>query len=441
MTEKWLGGSKLFNTLYLVFVFIFFLPNIAFAYLDPGTGNALVYIVLSFLGALIFSLKGVFYAIIGRNDDSKDVKRNYDIVIFSEGKNYWNTFKPIVEALIKRKQSFTYYTMDFRDPCLGIDNQYINNKYIGKGNVALAKIGNLKTDLLLATTPNIGTPGYPIPRSKKIKKLIHVFHAIDGIAYYQKFSLDCYDAIMLVGKFEIPIIRKLEELRNLPAKELVPAGLPYLDVIAGKMQDTGTNTVKKEKKTILVAPSWGSKSCLVNYGDGFIKKLAEAHYRVIVRPHPQSMIAEKELITNMQHDLAKYTNVIWDFAVDGSKSMSEADLLVSDTSAIRFDFAVLYQKPVLTLEMPLPDPEKYELSDLKVAWDEQAINEIGQRLSKTEIGNIAEVVNNILQDNQGYDLAAFRANNIYNWEKSGDAIAEYLITKNQEYQQQRVEKA
>ena len=118
-----------------------------------------------------------------------------------------------MEKLLEKDQPFTYYTMDIEDPCLTIANRLMDNRYIGDGNMAYSKIGHLSADVVLATTPNIGTKGYPIPRSKKIKKLVHVFHAFDDLATYYKGSLDHYDAVLLVGEFETPLIRKLEELR------------------------------------------------------------------------------------------------------------------------------------------------------------------------------------------------------------------------------------
>ena len=223
-----------FLTVYIIFVICFFVPSTAFAYLDPGTGNALIYVLLSLGGAVIYVAKNAYYKFTGNskkmNKTIADSEKNAvgfdsdnNIVLFNEGRIYWNTFKPVVEALIKKQVRFSYYTMDVDDPCLLIDNSYMHNKYIGKGYFAFHKIGNLKANVVLSTTPNIGTKGFPVPRSNGIKTLVHVFHAFDDLTCYHKGSLDNYDAVMLVGPFEIPILRKLEQLRELPEKELYPA--------------------------------------------------------------------------------------------------------------------------------------------------------------------------------------------------------------------------
>ena len=93
--------------------------------------------VLSFFGAVVFTLKGLFYKLLGKKDlleNEQALEENQNnIVIFNEVKMYWNTFRPIVEALIKKHVIFSYYTMDINDPCLEIDEPNMNNRYIGNG--------------------------------------------------------------------------------------------------------------------------------------------------------------------------------------------------------------------------------------------------------------------------------------------------------------------
>ena len=52
-----------FLTVYIIFVICFFVPSTAFAYLDPGTGNALIYVLLSLGGAVIYVAKNAYYKI------------------------------------------------------------------------------------------------------------------------------------------------------------------------------------------------------------------------------------------------------------------------------------------------------------------------------------------------------------------------------------------
>ena len=430
--------------LYIFLIICFYVPSIAYAYLDPGTGNALIYVALSLLGAVFYFVKGFFYKVIKRKEeqggtleDSKNSESHHSIVIFNEGKAYWNTFKPIVEKLLEKNQPFTYYTMDIEDPCLTIANRLMDNRYIGDGNMAYSKIGHLSADIVLATTPNIGTKGYPIPRSKKIKKLVHVFHAFDDLATYYKGSLDYYDAVLLVGEFEIPLIRKLEELRNLPAKELVPAGLPYMDELLKKAKQNSDVAVNKSEKpsnnpeavTVLLAPSWGEKGFLKTLGTDFIEQLAEKKFNLILRPHPQSLKVEAKLIRSIENKLKKYVNLKWDFNPDGTDSLKTADILISDTSAVRLDFALVYHKPFITIPSVFSQEamQRFEIADLGFSWIEENIKAIGYTLQEGEIDRLDEVILNVLKEKSNTDILEFRDKHIYNLDNSGEVIAGYLI--------------
>lgn len=408
----------------------FFLPCTAYAYLDPGTGNALVYVVMSFIGAAAFSLKGMAYRVLGKSVDNDTLSGDYsrnNIVIFSEGKMYWYTFKPVVEALIARKIHFDYYTMDIYDPCLEIDNIYCHNKYIGKGNRAYVKVGTLQANVVLATTPNIGTEGFPIPRSSDIRKLVHVFHAFSDMTVYHIGSLDNYDAVLMVGEFERSIIRKLEKARNLPLKELVPAGLPYMDELAKEKNTKYSTDSKNGRPTVLVAPSWSKKGCLMEYGTEFIVDIARAGYNVIVRPHPQSLKVEKELIRKAVEILSCFKNVVWDYDVDGSASMSVADIMISDASYVRLDFLLLYNKPVITLEIPFESMDIFERAYIGESWIENKMAELGAVLNHETIGNIVNEIEKTLSSNKSVSIRQFRNEHLSNFMHSGEVIAGYLI--------------
>lgn len=81
------------------------------AYLDPGSGNALVYLLVSLGGVLVYFLKGTFYKIAslfgGQPTAAADgMPATPDVVIFTEGTAYWYTFKAIAEELAARKVHF-----------------------------------------------------------------------------------------------------------------------------------------------------------------------------------------------------------------------------------------------------------------------------------------------------------------------------------------------
>ena len=257
--------------------------------------------------------------------------------------------------------------------------------------------------------------------------MAHIWHSVCDTGFYHLGALDHYDAALTVGDCFIPSVRLVEEKRCLKPKEILSVGLPYLDELK-KNTLICSEPSKKTKKTILVAPSWGNKNCLLFYGWDFLKQLASEGFNIIIRPHPQSLKVEMEFFQRIKKDVESYKNITFDFEVDGSSSMRKADLLVSDKSSIRFDFAFLYEKPVLTLDIPLKDLSMYEASIIGSLWEESHSDQLGLRLQLDDKDNVVEAVKRALEISPKH-IQTVRNNTIKNWEHSAEAIVDWSIKK------------
>ena len=397
------------------------------AYLDPGSGSALVGTVIAVAGAALFSLKSFAYRLI-RKDNAKEVGESGDspdIAIFSEGRNYWGTFRLVVEELLSRKIHFSYYTMDLHDPALLIDNEYMHSRLFDQRKASsYHRLSHIKAKVLLATTPNIGTEGYPIQRSPDVAKMLHVFHAFADCSAYHVGSLDHYDTVLTVGPHQEKPLREVEKARHLPRKTLIPVGLPYFDDQFLSLKSTSTGA--SDRPTVLIAPSWGAKGCLTEYGIDFVIALAKENYDIIVRPHPQSYIAEPGFIADCQSKTAPFPNVTWDAETVGSASMMKSDILISDTSSIRFDYAFLYGKPVITLDIPREKQTEYEGQFQSEIWTDVAAGRLGRVLNHNNIASLPEVVRDILSTGPT-SVREFRDATISNLGTSAKAIVDVLL--------------
>ena len=425
----------------LACLLILLYPGPAAAYLDPSAGNALVYIAVTAVGVVGYVLKGIFYRVVeiwtGRRRSDEPGRSCQDIAIFSEGKNYWTTFEPIVAALISRGQPFSYFTSDIEDPGLTIRSPLMRGRYLGEGSAAYARLNRIRCRVMLATTPNIGTPGFPLPRPAGVEFLVHVFHAPAGVAYYKKGSLDAYDGVCMVGEYSRPAIRHLERLRGLPEKELVCTGLPYWDVLLKRLSDRdemhgrgedGTETVAK-RRTILLAPSWGQKGFLSCYDPDFIGMLARADFDIILRPHPQSWRTEPALLRRLKRYLSAFDNVTWDEDSDPSHSLLVSDILISDTSAIRMDYAMIYRKPVISLETEIGERDSFEIADLPPECMDSLADKICVPVGRDRIDDIVEVVEEALREGKMQGMEDVRRRYISCFGCAGKQVAEYLVEK------------
>lgn len=424
------------SRLVLLCLFLFAFTRDANAYLDPGSGNAIIYLLLSLAGAFVYYAKSFFYKIVGIIT-GKNVKVDSEekIAIFSEGKNYWLTYKPIVEELISQKISFIYYSMDIHDPALTIDNEYMHSKYIGSNNRAYAKVGALKTRILLTTTPNIGCPEYPLRKPAKVEKLCHVWHSISDSSVYHLGALDYYDVALTVGDWVETPLRQIEKIRKLNKKEIIAVGLPYFDELKKNhdekiacyhnINSSADFNSHSERKVILIAPSWGTKSCLRVYGTDFIKDALEQGFSVIYRPHPQSIKVENDFVQNVCAQFKSYKNFSFDSNPDGTESMMKSDMMISDKSGVRFDYAFLYEKPVLTLDFSSDLLDEYEAILLGRVWGEQESELIGVRLQPKEKDKIMDSIIQTLKF-KGSEIKKLRESVLKNYGSSAEHIVYWI---------------
>lgn len=409
----------------------------AYAYLDPGTGSALVCVLVSIVAAFTYVARSVVYAVKHRlrhSDDATALAENaHDeeegIVLFSEGRDYWLTFKPVIEALIARDCRFRYITMDVEDPALEIDDPRMDSRYIGNGYVAFGRVAATRGAVMLSTTPNIGCADFPIPKPSRVDCLVHVMHGCCDVSYYHKHSLDHYDAVFLINLAMEKSIRHLETLRSLPRKECIVAGTPNLDEICKTVRKReGQNA----RPLILLAPTWGLKGFLRRYGSGFIEALAATgEYDLILRPHPQSWRKEPRFMAGLVEQLKKYPSVTLDKSLSPAETLGRADLLVSDISGIRFEFAFLYKRPVITLKAEGEDDSMFEAVDMDGSWETEAEQRIGGVVGPEEIGDMTAIVKKTLAISIE-KMAAYHDEYVAHLGFSSQVVADWLIAKRDE---------
>ncbi len=420
----------MFKHIFIILVIsIFFTPQTAYAYLDPGSGSALFTSIIAIATAGFYSVKMLYYKLVGK-DVAATTAGQDSLVIFSEGKSYWGSFEPIVQKLIEKKIHFRYVSLDVFDPALTIENEYMHSKLYAKSSAGFGKIAAVKAPLMLATTPNIGSEGYPFPRPKNVKELVHIFHSMTDSSNYRLGSLDFYDSIIMMGEHQAKFLRHVEEVRHIKEKEMVALGLPYLDNLYDKLKSAGLPPVAtKDKKTILIAPSWGSKGCLNYFGTEFVSDLHARGYNIIARLHPHSLLNEPEKVAQWKADLSSLENFAWDEELYSTKAMHEADILISDTSSVRFDFAFLHLKPVITLSIPQDNRPEFESSYHEQTWDVKVAPSLGAVVEKSEISTLSQKISDVLATFDTNTLATIRDENIKNFGDSAENIVTFLQEK------------
>lgn len=319
-------------------------------YIDPGTGSMLFSLAIGICTAAVFAFRVVIVKLRlllsgGKADKVSQNKIPY--LIFSDHKRYWNVFKPICDEFEKRKINLVYYTQSPDDPALNQNYEFVKSEFIGEGNKGFVRMNMLNAGSVLATTPGLDVLQWK--RSKTVDRYIHIPHSLDELSLYRMFGLDFYDAVLCSGKNQVDSIKKLEEIRiNAPKKELLILGSTYMDNAYERVK-TFTRT-KNEVPVVLVAPSWGVNSLLNRFGERLISILIESGFKIIVRPHPQSLTAEKDMLDNLKSKF-EGSPVEWNFDNDNLAVLNRADIMISDFSGVIYDFAFLFGRPVICTKL------------------------------------------------------------------------------------------
>lgn len=365
-------------------------------YIDPGTGSMLFTILIGVLGAAFYSLRMLFIKLRYRLGGGKveELEKKIPLVIFSDGKQYWKVFAPICKELSKRGMAVVYYTMSEDDPALEAKLPGMTAEYIGSDNRAFTKLNFLKANVVFSTTPGLDV--YQWKRSKNVDFYVHIPHAPNDINLYRMFGLDYYDGVLLSGDYQINQIRRLEEIRQLPPKEMELVGIPYMDDMAARLEKEGP--AQAHERTVLLAPSWGDSALFGVYGGKIIEKLLETGYHVIVRPHPQSFKSEKELMDKLMAAYPNSEKLEWNRDSDNFDVLRRSDILISDFSGVIFDFALIYDKPVIYTN-PNFDLSVYDAWwTQEPLWTTTVLPRIGAELTEDKMDSIKELIDTCIED-------------------------------------------
>ncbi len=406
-------------------------------YIDPGTGSMLFTILIGIVTSLMFVWKKLvlrlkFFLHGGRVEASRE---RYPYVIFSDSKRYWNVFQPICEQFEKRQIPLEYLTASPDDPALEQKYEYVHCQFIGENNKAYAKLNMLEAGILLSTTPGLDV--YQWKRSQNVRWYVHTFHAVDEGTGYRMFGMDYYDAVLLSGAFQEKYIRKLEQLRGLPGKELLVVGSTYMDALKEKLDHSPQEKeVGKETKrrTVLLAPSWGESSILTKYGAKILEALTATGYHIIVRPHPQSVISEKTILEPLTKAFPDSDALRWNYDNDNFEVLREADLMITDFSGIIFDYALVFGKPIIYADTSF-DSAPYDAAWIEEPlWRFEVLKDLGVPLKEEDFPRMQEIIDNLLStDWEGCDARERVRSQAWQFiGESAEKTADYMIQKYQE---------
>ena len=296
--------------------------------------------------------------------EKRDYKRFFNIankhlVVYAESGGFYKYFQSTIDWLIAHSNVVVHYVTNdpndavFSHPLAVTEPARIRPYYIGPMKI-IPLMMKMDADIVLMSTPDLNT--YQIKRSYVRKDVEYVYmpHGMSSMTLtFRKGAFDHFDTIFAEGPFQIDEHRATEAVYGLKKKNLIPVGFPYLDLLMA--QAKAHSGEKHDKLRILIGPSHQPDNIIESCLDGLLESIVRDDREVIVRPHPQYVRRSPARIQEM---LVKYKDRIGanlSFETDFSKATSvfDVDILITDWSAIAFEFAFTTNRPVLFIDTPM----------------------------------------------------------------------------------------
>ncbi len=164
-----------------------------------------------------------------------------------------------------------------------------------------------------------------------------------------------------------------------------------------------------------------------------IDELIGTGYKVIIRPHPQTFVSEKDMIEPLMKAYPETDKLKWDRNIDNFDTLNQSDVLISDFSGVILDYALVFDRPVIFAETAFDNGiyDSWWLEERE--WIFETLDKIGICLTSENMKNIKELVEQSLTDNRlKAERDKARAESWANMGKSVESIADYLVEKRKE---------
>jgi YidC/Oxa1 family membrane protein insertase len=353
-------------------------------------------------------------------------KRN--IVFYSESRQDWHHLEPLITYLSNTlSRTVCYVTSDPNDTGLYQNNSNLLGFYIKEGFLQITFFQFLKADVLVLTMEDLQV--FQLKRSINPVHYIFIFHAMGSTHMVNlENSYDHYDTLFCVGEHQKKEIRKREELKQLPSKNLFDYGYSRLDALISENEQRKVNNAVNETLVILIAPTWGDNSILNVCGEQLVKVLLDAGYKVILRPHYQTVKLTPEIVNTILNKYGKHQNFSYVTLMGDTESLFESDLLICDWSSTSIEYGLGLEKPVLYIDVPRrvrnPDYHELEIEPMEVTIR----NEIGAILEPSRLDRAPDVINDLLADPRQFKnkIVELRKRLVFNLGKSAETGAKEI---------------
>ena len=357
---------------------------------------------------------------------------NKHLVFYSEKSGFYKYYERLIKYLLFHSNIIIHYiTSDPDDKIFELAEREdkIKAYYIDEKRL-ITLFMKMDADIVIMTMPDLENFHYKRSYVKKDVEYIYLFHGpTSSHMNMNKGCIDNYDTVFCVGDFHVDEIRRQEQIYNLKEKNLVVCGYGFLETLKEKYD--AMDKTEKETNKILIAPSWQTDNILDSCFDSLLGELLGKGFNVVVRPHPEYVKRYPQRLDDILKRYECYGENDLSFELDFSKSDSiyDSDILITDWSAVAYEFSYVTLKPSIFIDTPMkvnnPEYEKIGIEPLEI----KLRSEIGKRYNPDELSTISVDINNMLlnKDEHSAKIEEIRNKYIANFMHSGEVGGKYII--------------
>ena len=352
------------------------------------------------------------------------------LMFYAEGSGYYKYFANIIESILKNSDLVIHYVTSDPDDAIFSKNEPRIIPYYVDETRLISLMMKVEADVVVMTTPDLEK--YHIKRSKVRQDVEYIYldHACSSLNMtYRTGAFDHFDTIFAVSPAQAAEIRALEATRGTKKKKIIKCGYGLIDNMIAAYE--ASEKTENEKKTVLIAPSWQYDNLLDSCLDDLVNGLYGKGYKIVIRPHPQYVRRFPVKVAEIREKYGDKFSDDFIFETDFSSNVTvyTADLLITDWSAISFEFSFTTNKPTLFINTEMKVVNKAYKKVKIPPFDITARTKIGKAIEKSEVKDIADHVSYLLENQSEYFEAIDTLKNeyFYNLGSSGDVGAAYII--------------
>jgi len=266
------------------------------------------------------------------------------IVLFCQNPYAFGILEPIMEIL--KEKEFEYFW-------------FVKESIFHKFPFVQEPHTSSIEDLITFNSDAIFVPGNEVPYYLRGLK-VQIFHGFAGEKKGHFRIRHYFDLYLTQGPF---FTRKFLELKNKYKDfDVIETGWPKIDIYGKELQKYNNDKVQllnkyNANKIVLYAPTFSPSLTSASFlMEEFIAFAKNKEYLILIKFHD---LMSAELIDTYKHLAKETSNIIFEEERNIIKFLLMADIMVSDTSSVVYEFLLL-DKPVIT----------FNSSSKNIQWDD-----------------------------------------------------------------------